>query len=122
MSGSITIDNEMDTSLYAFPDVGETPGERFALPEGRAKISGNMELVFEDFTMVELAAAGSEITLEWVYTNADGDVLSILLDHAEIPLTSPAIETASGMKLSYNFNAFSSGSDMGLKITLTPHA
>jgi len=122
MSGSITVDNELDTSLYAFPDAGETPGERFALPEGRAKISGQMQMVFEDFTMVDLAAAGDEVSLEWVYTNADGDVLSILIDHAEIPLTSPAIETASGLKVSYNFNAFASGSDMGLKITLTPHA
>jgi hypothetical protein len=122
MSGSISIDNEMDTSLYAFPNAGETPGERFALPEGRAKISGNMQMVFEDFTMVDLAAAGDEISLEWVYTNAAGDVLSILLDHAEIPLTSPAIETASGLKLTYNFNAFKDGSDMGLKVTLTPHA
>lgn len=122
LNGSISIDNEMDSGLYAFPDAGETPGERFALPEGRAKISGDAELVFQDFTMVDLAAAGTEITLEWVYTNAAGDKLSILIDHAEIPLTSPAIDTRSGLKVKYSWSAFALGSDMGLKITYTPHA
>ncbi|WP_295403082.1 phage tail tube protein [uncultured Thiocystis sp.] len=121
LGATLSIDNEMDGSLYAFPATGETAGERFSLPEGRTKISGSVDMVFQDFAMVDLALAGDEVSLEWIYTNAAGDALSILIDHAEIPLTSPAIETRSGMKVQYNFSAFSSGSDMGLKIVYTPH-
>jgi len=121
LGGQINIDNEMDGGIYAFPDSGETAGERFSLPEGRAVISGSMEMIFEDFTMVDLASAGTDINVEFLYTNVAGDILSIKLDHCEIPLTSPSIETRSGMKMTYEMKGFSSGSDMGLVITYTPH-
>jgi len=120
LGGSLAIDNEMDGNIYCFPDIGETAGERFSLPEGRAKISGSMDVVFQDFSMIELAQAGTEVSLEWVYTDVAGNVLSILVDHADLPLNSPAIDTPSGMRISIPFTGFSSGSDMGLVITHTP--
>jgi hypothetical protein len=122
MNASINIDNDMDTGIYTYPASGETAGERNSLPEGYAKISGNVEMVFEDFTMIDLAYAGTETTIEWVYTNSDGDVLSILLDHVDIPLQTPSIETRSGLKVNLNWMAFASGSDMGIKVTYTPAA
>jgi len=122
MNASISIDNDMDTGIYTYPASGETAGERNSLPEGYAKISGNVEMVFEDFTMIDLAYAGTETTIEWVYTNSGGDVLSILLDHVDIPLQTPSIETRSGLKVNLNWMAFASGSDMGIEVTYTPAA
>jgi hypothetical protein len=121
---NITIDNELATDIYTFPSSGGTPGERFSLPEGRAVISGTMTLVFEDFTLIDLATAGTETTIEIIYTNGTGagtatnEQLSILLDHVDIPLVSPRIETPSGMEIQVPFSGFKSGSDMGLEITL----
>ena len=124
LSASLSIDNGMDTSLYTFPASGATAGERGALPEGLARITGQIETVFEDFTIVDLAKAGTDTTFEWVYQHGTGigtsgnEYLSFLVDHSDIMLASPPIETASGMKVMYNFNAFSNGVEMGLLVTL----
>lgn len=121
---NISVDNEMKLDNYTFPATGGTPGERFSLPEGRAVISGSMTLVFEDFALIDLADAGTETTIEILYTNGTGagtagnETLSILIDHADIPLTSPRIETPSGMEVQYSFSGFKSGSDVGLEVTL----
>lgn len=122
LSASISIDNEMDGSTYCFPIGTDTPGERFSLSEGRAMITGNLELVFQDFTLIEIAQAGTDISFDFTYTSAANDELKLTIDHCEIPLTTPAIDTAAGLKLSFTFNAFASGSDMGLKATYKPHA
>jgi hypothetical protein len=121
---NIQVDNELSTDVYTFPASGGTAGERFSLPEGRAVISGTMTLVFEDFTLVDLANAGTETTVEIIYSHGTGagtatnEQLSILLDHVDIPLTSPRIETPSGMEIQVPFSAFASGADMGLEVTL----
>ena len=124
LSASLSIDNSMDTSLYTFPASGATAGERGALPEGLARITGQIETVFEDFTIVDLAKAGTDTTFEWIYQHGTGDgtagneYLSFLVDHSDIMLASPPIETASGLKVTYNFNAFASDPAMGLLVTL----
>jgi hypothetical protein len=124
LSASLSIDNEMDTSLYTFPATGATAGERGALPEGLARITGQIETVFEDFAIIDLAKAGTDTTFEWVYQTGTGagtagnEYLSFLVDHSDIMLASPPIETASGLKVTYNFNAFASGAAMGLLVTL----
>lgn len=124
MSASLSIENGMDTSLYTFPATGATAGERGALPEGLARITGSLETVFEDFTTLDLAKAGTDTTFEWIYQTGTGigtagnEYLSFLVNHSDIMLASPPIETASGLKVTYNFNAFASGADMGLLVTL----
>lgn len=123
-SMSLTVDNSMDTGIYAFPGTGETAGERFSLPEGRAMISGTIEAVFQDFTLIDLALAGTETSFKILYTTGTGagtagnESLSIEIDHADIPLASPSIETESGLKVSIPFKGFASGADLGLEVIL----
>lgn len=124
MSMQLGVENNMDTSIYTFPANGGTAGRRGALPEGRCKIRGTLEMIFEDFTLVDLALAGTETTAEVIYTHGTGagtagnESLSFLIDHLDIPLTSPSIETESGLKISVPFSGFASGADMGLLVTL----
>lgn len=118
MSGSVTIDNEIDTSMYAFPGPDDTPGERMSLPEGLAKITGQMEVVFENFDLIDIANAGTAVSLEWVYTNADGKKITFAITPCEIPLTSPTIESRSGLKVTYSFSAFVNEAAEGLTVTL----
>lgn len=118
MSGSVTIDNEIDTSMYAFPGPDDTPGERMSLPEGLAKITGQMEVVFENFDLIDIANAGTAVSLEWVYTNADGKKITFAIAPCEIPLTSPTIESRSGLKVTYSFSAFVNEAAEGLTVTL----
>lgn len=122
LSGSVTVDNALDGSLYTFPAVGETACERGSLPEDAASISCSLELVFQDFTLLDLAKNGTETSVEWAYTNAAGDLLSVLLDHVDIDETAPTIETMGGIKLSLSGVGFQSGTDLGLKVTYKPHA
>lgn len=119
LSASISIDNEMDTSLYTFASAPDEAGQRYALPEGRAKISGSVELVFENFDMVELAQSGDALSLSWIYTNTDNQAVEFLVSPCEIPLTSPAIETRAGLKVTYNFTAFTGEQGNGLTVTIS---
>ncbi len=64
IAANFSISNNIDDTLYTFPASGDTAGLRYSLAEGRAAISGTLETVFEDFTLVDLAAAGTETTIE----------------------------------------------------------
>lgn len=119
LSASISIDNEMDTSLYTFASALNEAGQRYALPEGRAKITGSVELVFENFDMIELAQSGDSLSLSWQYTNPDNQSVEFLVSPCEIPLTSPAIETRAGLKVTYNFTAFTGEQGNGLTVTVS---
>jgi hypothetical protein len=124
ISANFTIANNIDDQLYTFPGTGETAGLRFSLAEGRCMISGTLETVFQDFTLVDLAAAGTETTIQLLWSRGTGlgaaanESLSLLLDHADLELVSPALETEAGLRVSYGFRAFASGSDEGLEVTL----
>lgn len=123
-SMTMAVENNIDTGIYTFPASGGTAGERFALPEGRCKISGSLDLVFENFTLVELALAGTETNFQAIYETGAGDgtagdeYLSFDINHCDLQLVSPPIETESGLSLTVNYNGFFSGSDMGLEVVL----
>lgn len=124
MSAQLQIDNELNTDTYCFPGTGETAGLVYALREGRAKISGTVELVFKDFTLLDLAAAGTPTSFEWIYTHGSGagtagnEQASFKVTDCDIPLTTPVIDTPSGMRLSVPFTAYQDGTDLGVEVTL----
>lgn len=121
----MNIDNEMPGGPYAFPATGETPGFRFSNPEGQAAISGSMELVFENFSLIDLAMAATDTTFEVLLSRGTGlgsagnESCSFKIDHSLIARTSPPLNTASGMLLTVQFSAFASGAtDKGLVVVL----
>lgn len=124
LSLSFQVDNEIESGVYCYPGPGEQPGSRFSLAEGFCVISGTLEVVFQDFTWIDLGIAGTETTLEAVFTRGTGagtagnETASFLVDHCDIPLQTQAIDTRSGLRSSIPFEAFADGSDMGLKVTL----
>lgn len=121
---TLTIENNLATDIYCYPDVGETPGQRFSLAEGQVKVSGSIDLVFQDFTLIDLAAADTATSFEWTYTfgtgagTANNEQISFALNYCSLPLNSPSIETPSGMQITVPFTAFAEGSDLGLIVTL----
>jgi hypothetical protein len=121
---TLKIENNLATDIYCFPAASETPGQRFSLPEGQAKISGSIDLVFQDFTLIDLAAADTATAFEWTYTfgtgagTAGNEQITFALNYCSLPLNSPAIETPSGMQVSVPFTAFQDGADLGLIVTL----
>lgn len=129
MSMSLEVNNNLSSDVYCFPDTGETAGQRHSLAEDKVMISGTLETVFQDFTFLDLALARTETTFEVIYTFGDGggtlgnERISFLIDHADLSVLTQPVETQAGIKASIPFKAFSSGSDMGLKVTMdTPLA
>lgn len=124
LSATLQIDNQIDTGTYCFPGTGETAGLVYALREGRAKISGTIDVVFKDFALLDLALAGTPTSFEWVYTfgtgagSAGNEQVTFAVTDCEIPLTTPTIDTPSGMRLSVPFTAYQDDTDRGLSVTL----
>ena len=119
-SGSLVIANALSGDLYTLC----SGGERYSLAEGRCMVSGTMELVFEDFDLIEAAAAGTAISLEFILSRGtglgavDNESLSLLVTDADIARASPPIETEAGIVVSYSFEAFADGADLGIQATL----
>jgi len=120
ISGTLQIDNSLRTDLFTVGSAGLV----HSLPEGRCRISGTLSLVFEDFSLFDLATARTETTFEFALSRGDADgtagdeTLSFLIDHADITRSSPPLETESGITVDVEFRAFASGSDLGLQVTL----
>lgn len=124
LSATVQVENEMNTDTYCFPASGETPGQRFSLSEGRARISGTIETVFNDFTLIDLAAAGTATSFSWTFTHGTGagtagnEQMIVEITDCEIPLTAPTIETPAGLRVSIPFMGYLNSTELGLKITL----
>lgn len=120
----ISCDNEMDTSVYTFPGGGETAGLRGDLPEGRAAITGELEMIFDSFDYIDLAIAQTEVEVEITLIHGAGDgtagdeILTLTLDHVRIPLHAPAIETRSGLSVTVPLDSYTVSTDLGITATL----
>jgi len=120
MSGSLTIDNSLRTDMFVIGGGGTV----HSLPEGRCRISGSLSLVFESFALFDLAVARTETTFAFELARGTGagtagnEKLVMLVDHADITRNSPPLETEAGMTVDIEFQAFASGTDLGLDVTL----
>lgn len=122
---TIRVDNTMPGGPYCFPASGGSSGLRYANPEGRAVITGTIACVFEDFTLLDAALAGTDtsFTVEYVFGTGAGtagnEKLTITVDHSLISYKSPPLDTESGLMLNLSFNGFMEGAtDKGLACTL----
>lgn len=118
---SITLDNTLDGDRYCIGG----GGVRKDLPEGFAEVKGSITALFEAFTLVDAAMAGTDTTLELLMSRGDGlgsagnESLSIKLDHARLALTSPTISSPGGVEVSFEFTGYKSGAtDKGLVVVL----
>lgn len=122
---TIKVDNSMPGGPFCFPASGGTAGLRYANPEGRAVITGSIACVFEDYTLLDAAIAGTDVafSVEYVFGTGAGtagnEKLTITVDHAILARKSPPLDTESGLMLNLSFDGFAEGStDKGLVCTL----
>lgn len=122
LSGSLKVDNDLDTSLYTFAVTLEQQGRRASLPEGKCKITGQWEMLFNGVAvgLIEDALMGTPITMSWHYFRQNVGTLKFLITDAILKVSAPPIETPNGVKMTMETVAFQDGADMGLSVTWQP--
>jgi hypothetical protein len=129
-SVQFTINYNVYTCRYA---IGNS-GERTDLPEGFADVSGSVTAIVDTALFsayLDKAIARTDTALEVILTfgtglggSAGNESLSLKLDHAQIELATPPINSPGGMEVSFNFTGYKSGAtDKGLvAVLLSPLA
>lgn len=114
------LDNGLDKSVYALGGAGQ----RRALPEGFATITGTLTALFEDATLLNKAINDTTSSLQITLTRGTGlgsagnESIVFLLQQLVYDRTSPGIEGPNGIVLSLPFRVFRSGANAGLLVTL----
>ncbi|WP_020505646.1 phage tail tube protein [Lamprocystis purpurea] len=120
MEGSLKVENNLSGDVYTL----SLAGKRYALASGRCAISGSVKVVFDAFTLVDLADAATDTTVEFVLTRGTGagsagnEMLTFTVTHCELMPTSVPVDTEAGIIATFEFVAFSSAADPGLSVVL----
>lgn len=129
MSLSLNIDNELDTSIYTIPCTGQTYGQRGELPEGRARITGSMDLMLSTVAMglFDKAVADGEAAIAFDLVSGAGDgaavggeKLAIQLPHAQIGKFAPPVNTRSGLRVTVPFSCYTGTNGLFYAMLLSP--
>lgn len=119
-SCSMTLDNGLDPNIYAIGGLGN----RRALPEGQATISGQAVLLFENTDILNKAINGTESSLRVILTRGLGDgtsgneYLEFLVQQLLWQRTSAPIDGPGGLQITMPFTGFKSGVDLGMTAQL----
>lgn len=104
-----SLDNGLDGNTY----VMDGTGQRYSLPEGRAKVTGTVKTLFEDDVLYALAIAHTETTLELHFTKGAGtgasagnEKMSFYFDEIIFKPQSPVISGPTGLLVELPFEAF----------------
>ncbi|MBP8980851.1 MAG: hypothetical protein KBG09_06365 [Syntrophobacterales bacterium] len=104
-----TLENNLDGNTYVL----DGTGQRYSLPEGRAKVTGNLKILFEDDTLYALALAHTETTLEIHCTKGAGtgasagnEKMSFYFDEVIFKPQSPVIQGPTGLLVELPFEAY----------------
>ena len=122
----LTIDNQLDSSLYTIGG----GGVRGALPEGFIATSGMITALFQDMSVLTKALNNTDSSLQITFTKGTGDgsagndYLDFLIPHLQYELAAPPIDGPKGLMAKLNFTGNRVGtSEDGLTVTLkTPRA
>ena len=104
-----TLDNALDGNNYVI----DGTGQRYSLPEGRAKVTGTAKILFEDDVLYALAIAHTETTLELHFTKGAGtgasagnEKMSFYFDEAIFKPQSPVISGPTGLLVELPFESY----------------
>jgi hypothetical protein len=104
-----TLDNALDGDTY----VMDGTGQRYSLPEGKAKVTGSLKTLFLDVTLYDIAVAHTETTLELHFTKGAGtgasagnEKMSFYMDEAIFKPMSPVVSGPKGVLVELGFEAF----------------
>lgn len=105
----LTLDNALDGDTY----VVDGTGERYSLPEGAAKVTGQLTVLFESTTLHALAIAHTETSLEIHFTKGAGtgasagnEKLSFYMDEVVLKPSSPVVSGPKGLLQTLGFEAY----------------
>ncbi len=119
-SAQFTLNNGLDTDTYVLGG----DNERAAADEGFATISGELTALFSSDALLEKAVNDTETSLKIVLSRGDGlgsagnESIEFLIQQMKYAVTSPGISGPAGILITLPFEAYRSGSDLGLQITL----
>jgi hypothetical protein len=105
---SFTIDNGLDGNTYVI----DGTGERYSLPEGFAKVTGNVKCLFESVAMYNKAIAHTETSLVITFTKGTGagtsgnEKLIFNFDELVFKPAAPVVEGPTGLFVSLDFEAY----------------
>lgn len=122
----LTIDNQLDTSLYTIGG----GGVRGALPEGFFSTSGTVTALFQDMSILTKALASTDSSLSLTFTKGAGDgttgndSLALVVPHLQYELAAPPIDGPKGLmaKLNFTGNRIGSSEDAFSITVKTPRA
>lgn len=103
------LENNLDGNTYVL----DGTGQRYSLPEGTARVSGNVKILFEDDTLYAIAVAHTETTLSLALTKGVGDgsaagkeKMTFSFDEVIFKPQSPIIQGPTGLLVELPFEAF----------------
>ena len=101
---SFTISNELDEDGFAL----DGDATRRDLPEGDVIVTGSFEAFFEDDTLLALATAGTETSLQLTLDKGTTPARSIvfLIPELKLSLSGPEIPGPKGVMQSFDFTAY----------------
>lgn len=117
-SAEINLDNELDTDSYVIGGAGK----RRALPEGDSMITGTITALFEDITLLNKARNNTASSLKITLSRGDGlgsagnESIEVLVQNLDFEVSGTPVEGPAGVEVTLPFQAYKSGSDLGLQI------
>lgn len=117
---TIDIDNELDSSVYAIGGAGQ----RRALPEGFATVSGSITALFEDAALLTKAINDTASSLKITLSRGTGlgsagnESIEFLVQNLVYERTSAPIDGPNGLKITLLFRAFRLSTDNGLQVII----
>lgn len=98
----ININFNCDTSQYVIGGGGELG----SIPDGVMAVSGNLNTLFEDTTLLEKATDSTESALVLTFANGASSILVINFPELKYSLNSPGIDGPQGLAVALPFNAY----------------
>lgn len=104
----VTIENNLDGSVYV---IGSS-GDRYSLPDGLVKVSGNITCLFENTTMYNKAVNNNESSLRVTLTHLLGtgaaynEKFDLFLDELLFAPNSPVVNGPNGIMVELPFTAY----------------
>lgn len=120
-SFGITYENDLDDSNYC---IG-AGGIRGSMPEGFVMVSGTIETLLTDASLLDLLLADTNSSFAFKLQNGTGDgsagneSLTFNLPNVSFDLTTPAVQNSKGVRLSANWKAFRTTGEIGVNAVLT---
>jgi len=103
-----TLENNLDGSIFVI----DGTGTRYAMPEGMAKVSGNVKVLFEDTTMYDKAINNAETSLVITLTHGTGagsannEKIDFYIDELLFEPSAPVVSGPNGIMVDMNFTGY----------------